>query len=150
MINKVTLIGNLGKDPEVKHLEGGSAVARIVLATNENYRDRNGDWQTVTEWHNVVVWGPMVESVERYYKKGNLVYVEGKLTTRKWTDKDNNDRYTTEVRANTLKLLEKRESNDQLSSGGYQSQEMSSQAPANKTPHATDMSANMDEDDLPF
>ncbi|MDA9774586.1 single-stranded DNA-binding protein, partial [Saprospiraceae bacterium] len=82
MINKVMLIGNIGQDPEVKHLESGSVVARFSVATNENYKDKSGEWQTITEWHSVTCWRALAELVERTYKKGMMVYVEGKLTTR--------------------------------------------------------------------
>ena len=112
MINKVILIGNLGKDPEVRHLESGSVVAKFPIATNENYRDKSGEWQSITEWHNVVVWRQLAERVERTLKKGMLVYIEGKISTRKWQDKDGNDRYTTDIVANTLRILEKREQTD--------------------------------------
>ena len=96
MVNKVTLIGRLGADPEVRRLENGAAVAKLNIATNENYRDKNGEWQKLTEWHNVVVWRWLAERAEQYLKKGSLVFIEGKLTTRKWQDKDGNNRYTTE------------------------------------------------------
>ena len=109
MINKVTLIGNLGRDPEIRHLENGSVVGRFSLATNENYKDKSGAWQTQTEWHDVVVWRMLAERAERELKKGSLCYVEGKLTHRKYTDKDGVERYITEVVANNVKLLEKRE-----------------------------------------
>ena len=109
MINKVILIGNLGADPEIRALESGAKVARLSVATNENYQDKNGEWQKLTEWHNVVAWRGLAERSE-YLKKGGLVYVEGKLTTRKWTDKDGNDKYTTEVVARLLRSLERRES----------------------------------------
>lgn len=109
MINKVILVGNLGRDPEVRRLESGAAVAKFSLATNENYRDRNGDWQSQTEWHDVVCWNQLAERVERDLKKGKLVYVEGKLTHRSYEDKDGITRYITEVRAIILRLLEKRE-----------------------------------------
>lgn len=115
MINKVTLIGHLGQDPEIRRLENGSAVGKFSVATNENYRDKNDEWQSRTEWHNIVVWRHLAERAERDLKKGKLVYIEGKLTSRKWTDKNNIERYTTEVVANLLRLLEKRES----SGGGY-------------------------------
>jgi len=110
MVNKVLLIGNLGRDPEVRRLESGSSVAKFSVATNENYRDKSGEWQTLTEWHNVVAWRGLAERVERDLKKGSMVYVEGKLTTRKWTDKDGNDRYTTEVLALSCRSLDRRES----------------------------------------
>ncbi len=109
MVNKVTLIGNLGRDPEVRHFENGSMVAKFPVATNESYRDKNGEWQTNTEWHDVVVWRGLAERAERSLKKGSLVYIEGKLTHRKYTDKDGIDRYVTEVVGNTFRMLEKRE-----------------------------------------
>ncbi|MFN5364809.1 MAG: single-stranded DNA-binding protein, partial [Bacteroidota bacterium] len=80
MINKVTLIGNLGGDPEVRHLDNGTAVGRFSLATNENYRDKDGNWQKLTEWHNIVVWRDLAERSEKLLKKGMQVYVEGKIT----------------------------------------------------------------------
>ena len=109
MINKVLLIGNLGKDPEVRHLESGVAVAKFSLATNESYKDKNGEWQNLTEWHDIVAWRGLAERVERDLKKGKLAYVEGKLTHRKYQDKEGNDRYITEVVANVVRVLEKRE-----------------------------------------
>ena len=108
MINKVVLIGNLGRDPEVRRLESGAAVAKFSVATNENYKDKNGEWQTQTEWHSIVAWRNLAERVERDLKKGKLIYVEGKLTHRKYQDKDGNDRYITEVLANVIRLLERR------------------------------------------
>lgn len=163
MVNKVTLIGNLGADPEVRRLENGAAVAKLSIATNENYRDKNGEWQKITEWHNVVVWRWLAERAEQYLKKGSLVFIEGKLTTRKWQDKDGNDRYTTEVVGSVLKSLDRREEG---SGGGYTSNFPSSQdAPAasqkaNPTPSAPSTPAATPdapaadgaaaEDDLPF
>lgn len=88
MINKVTLIGNLGGDPEIRHLDNGTAVGRFSLATNENYRDKDGNWQKLTEWHNIVVWRELAERAEKMLKKGMQVYVEGKISYRKYTDKD--------------------------------------------------------------
>lgn len=116
MLNKVTLIGNLGKDPETRHLEGGTTVSKFTLATNENYKDKSGEWQKNTEWHDVVVWRQLAEKVERDFKKGMLVYVEGKIKKRKYQDKEGIDRYVIEIMANTAKLLEKRENK---SEGGY-------------------------------
>ncbi len=112
MINKVTLIGNLGADPEVRHLEGGAVVARFSLATNENYQDKEGNWQTQTEWHNVVAWRNLAERVERSLKKGMLVYVEGKISYRKYTAQDGQERYVTDIVANSIRILEKRESGE--------------------------------------
>lgn len=109
MINKVTLVGNLGKDPEIRHLEGGTSVAKFSLATNENYRDKNGEWQTQTEWHDIVAWRQLAEKAARDLHKGSLVYIEGKITHRKWQDKEGQDRYATEIVANTIRSLERRE-----------------------------------------
>lgn len=153
MLNRVTLIGNLGKDPEVRHLESGSAVGKFSVATNESYQDKAGEWQTITEWHNIVCWRNLAERAERSLKKGSLVYVEGKLTTRKWQDQEGNDKYTTEVVAKTFRLLEKRED----SGGGYSNNfpsatdEIASASPAmpEKTA-AKDFSKVQEEDDLPF
>jgi len=110
MINKVILVGNLGKDPEVRHLENGSVVAKFSVATNERYKDKSGEYQTLTEWHDVVVWRGLAQVAEKLLTKGRLVYIEGKLTHRKWQDKEGNNRYTTEVIGNTLQLLDKKES----------------------------------------
>jgi len=109
MINKVTLIGNLGADPEVKTLENGAKVARFSLATNESYQDKMGEWQKKTEWHNVVVWRTLADRVERDYKKGMMVYVEGKISYRKWQDQEGKDKYTTDIVPYTLRMLERRE-----------------------------------------
>lgn len=110
MINKVIIVGNLGSDPEVRSLESGSKVAKFSVATNENYQDKSGEWQKITEWHNVVAWRGLADRAENYLKKGSMVYVEGKLSTRKWQDQNGNDRYTTDVVARVLRSLEKRES----------------------------------------
>lgn len=105
-VNKVILIGNLGKDPEVRHLENGAVVANFPIATSETYRDKNsGEKVTQTEWHNIVVWRGLAEVAEKYLKKGNSVFIEGKLKTRNWEDKDGNVRYTTEVVADNLTML---------------------------------------------
>ena len=97
MINKVTLVGRLGSDPEIRTLESGAMVAKFSVATSENYRDRAGEWQEQTEWHDVVVWRSLAERAQEYLRKGTLVYIEGKLSHRKWQDKDGNNRRTTEV-----------------------------------------------------
>jgi single-strand DNA-binding protein len=108
MINKVTLIGNLGGDPEIRTLENGTPVGRFSLATNESYKDKDGNWQNLTEWHNVVVWRDLAERAKSL-KKGSMVYVEGKISYRKYTDKDGVERSLTDIVANTFRLLEKRE-----------------------------------------
>lgn len=116
MINKVTLIGNLGRDPEIRHLEGGTAVVKFSLATNENYRDKNGEWKTETEWHDIVAWRQLAERAAKDLHKGSTVYIEGKITHRKWKDKEGQDRYSTEIVANTIRSLEKRENSSEYKS----------------------------------
>ena len=113
-INKVILIGNLGKDPEVRYLDSGVAVANLSLATSENYKNKDGEKVTQTEWHDVVLWRGLAEVAEKYLKKGSSIYVEGKLRTNKWVDKDENTRYKTEILADKLTMLGK--SNSQESS----------------------------------
>lgn len=112
MINKVTLIGNLGGDPEVKTLENGSKVARFSLATSTSYKDKEGNWQKNTQWHTVVSWRDLAERVEKSLKKGMQVYVEGEVTYRKHTDKEGIERLYTDIVAATVRLLEKKESSD--------------------------------------
>lgn len=156
MINKVILIGNLGKDPEVRQLDNGSSVGRFSVATNESYKDKNNEWQTITEWHNIVVWRSLAERAQRQLKKGGMVYVEGKLSTRKWQDANGVDKYTTEVVANNFRSLERKESQNSFS--GPPLPGASDETPAinpaeNKpTPSATTTPTNnaMEEDDLPF
>src|SRR4051794_8704159 len=105
-VNKVTLLGNLGKDPEVKFTPQGTAVAKLALATNERYKDKEGQWQDRTEWHNVVLWQRTAEIAGEYLKKGSKVYIEGRLQTRSWDDKTSGQKkYMTEVVANELVLL---------------------------------------------
>ena len=105
-VNKVILIGNLGKDPEVKYTPSGTPVAKLTLATNERFKDKAGDWQDRTEWHNVVVWKRLAEIAGEYLKKGSKVYIEGRLQTRSWDDKQTNQKkYMTEVVAQDLVLL---------------------------------------------
>jgi len=103
-VNKVILIGNLGADPEVKHFEKNS-VSRVSLATSENYKDKNGEWQSNTDWHNVIMWGYLSERAEKQLKKGMQIYVEGKLRTRSYDDKDGNKQYVTEVIAQSFSIL---------------------------------------------
>ena len=110
MINKVTLIGHLGQDPEVRRLENGTPVGRFSLATNESYKDANGELVEQTEWHNIVVWRGSAEQAEKYLKKGNLVYVEGKISYRKYTDKNGVEKSLTDIVAFNFRSLTKKES----------------------------------------
>lgn len=137
MINKVILVGRLGKDPEVKHLENGAVVANFSVATSENYKDRDGNWQERTDWHNVVVWRQAAERAEKYLHKGSLVYIEGKVRTRSWEDKDGHKKYTTEVIADIFRALDRKREDS---------------APGSEEPElATDTVTNDEvKDDLPF
>ena len=161
MINKVTLIGNLGADPEVRTLDSGSKVARLSLATNENYKDRNGEWQSQTEWHNVVCWRVLAERAEQSLKKGMMVYVEGKITYRKWQDNEGKDRYTTDIVALTFRMLERRENtgnNNRMPGASDEPKFIASGGDFNQpsvTTLADDVSKKVDDtamedDDLPF
>lgn len=106
-VNKVILVGRLGKDPEVRFTNGGNAVASFSLATDESYKDKSGEKVKKTEWHNIVVWGKSVEAfVQPYLHKGDLIYVEGKLQTRSWDDKEGQKRYTTEINVTDIKALQ--------------------------------------------
>jgi len=108
-INKVLLIGRLGKDPDVRKMEDGVTKVTFPMATSDNYKDRNGNWQEQTEWHNVVLWRMVAERAANDLKKGSNVYIEGKLRTRSWEDQAGNKRYTTEVIAESYILLDRRE-----------------------------------------
>ncbi|HOO42652.1 MAG TPA: single-stranded DNA-binding protein [Bacteroidales bacterium] len=111
MLNKVMLIGNVGKDPEIRHLESGTAVANITLATTERYKDRNGETQEQTEWHNVVLWRGLADVTERFVRKGSQIFIEGKIRTRSWEDQSGQKRYTTEIVADNMQLLGRKSDN---------------------------------------
>ncbi len=108
MINKVTLVGHLGKDPEVKTLENGTKVASFSLATTESYKDKSDQWQNLTEWHNIIAWRGLADRCEKL-SKGSLVYVEGKISRRSYKDKDGVEKHITDIVASTINGLEKRE-----------------------------------------
>jgi single-strand DNA-binding protein len=108
-VNKVILVGNLGRDPETRYTTGGDAVTNIRVATTDTWKDKNGDKQEKTEWHTVVFFGRQAEIAGEYLKKGRQVYVEGRLQTRKWQDKEGQDRYTTEIVADRMQMLGSRE-----------------------------------------
>ncbi len=148
-VNKVILVGNLGKDPEVRHLESGVAVASFSLATSESYKDKNsGEKKTITEWHNVVLWRGLAEVAEKYLHKGDQVYIEGRLRTRSW-EGDNGTRYTTEIIGDNMTMLGSRRNAD--------SEPQSYQAPAQKEAPSKTVSEEIpqniqaeESDDLPF
>lgn len=135
-INKVILIGNVGKDPEVKHLDKGVSVAKFSLATSETYKKDNQK-VTNTEWHNIVAWRGLAEVAEKYVKKGTPLYIEGKIRTRSWDDKDGNKRYTTEIVADTMQLLGQKHSGEES-------------AAADEPMNITETDIPAEADDLPF
>lgn len=145
-VNKVILIGNLGKDPEVRRLENGAVVANFPLATSETFIDKaTGERRETTDWHTIVLWRGLAEVAEKYARKGQKIYVEGKLKNRSWQDKDGNTRFTTEVLGESMTLLTPRSESDRP-------------APTNTAPYPTEPSSNPSpldlnanfEDDLPF
>ncbi|PLX25449.1 MAG: single-stranded DNA-binding protein [Ignavibacteria bacterium] len=137
-LNKVMLIGHLGADPELRYTEGNIPVATFNIATNESYKDQSGNLVDRTEWHRIVAWRKLAELFGEYLKKGSKVYIEGKLQTRSWDDKDGNKRYTTEVVCNDFMFLDSRGAGD----GGQQS--------GGAPPPSAPASGGKDEDDLPF
>ena len=139
-VNKVILIGNLGKDPEVKYLENNVAVARFSLATNETWKDKSGEKKEHTEWHNIVLWRGLAELSEKYLHKGDRIYIEGRLRTRSWDDKDGKKRYTTDVIGDNMTMLTVRRESEQNSQS-----EGSSESADSPQPNAENAS-----DDLPF
>ena len=146
MINRVTLVGHLGKDPEIRTLENGSKVGQFTVATSESYKDKNDTWQNLTEWHNVVVWRYLAEKAERELKKGGLVYVEGKITHRKYQDKDGQERTSTEIVASVVNSLERKENKQLVGSSSFPSVEddpFAKNAVGSQT-------ITPQEDDLPF
>lgn len=124
-VNKVIIVGNLGKDPELRHTPQGNAVANFPIATSESWNDKDGSKQERTEWHRIVVWGKLAELCSKYLSKGRKAYVEGRLQTRAWDDKDGQKRYTTEIVATTVQFLDSanadrsQQNESSASSGGY-------------------------------
>ena len=151
-LNKVMLIGNVGKDPEIRYLEGNSPnganakVATFPLATSERYRDRNGEQHENTEWHNIVAWRGLADTMERFVKKGTQLYVEGRLRTRSWTDQTGAKRFTTEIVADVIQLLGKRTDNP----GAPQGYDNPGAYQQPQQPAAPQAPAEGPEDDLPF
>tara|TARA_B110000495_G_C22477189_1_gene295212 strand:- start:6 stop:446 length:441 start_codon:yes stop_codon:yes gene_type:complete len=142
-VNKVILIGNLGKDPEIRHLDGGRGYAKFSIATSESYKDKSGQKVDQTEWHNIAIWRPgLVELTEKYLKKGNKVYVEGKLRTRSWEDEQKNTRYMTEIVVDQMTFL----STPNTTAGDTQSAPSAAPEEVNQSQPQT----LNDDDDLPF
>ncbi|OGT20164.1 MAG: single-stranded DNA-binding protein [Gammaproteobacteria bacterium RBG_16_57_12] len=145
-VNKVILVGNLGKDPEVRYMPSGGAVANVTIATSESWKDKqSGEQQERTEWHNVVFYNRLAEVVGEYLKKGSQVYVEGSLRTRKWQDKEGKDRWTTEIVAGEMQMLGSRGGSGGAGSYGGESSQQAS-------PSTQTSGGNLDDfdDDIPF
>ena len=123
MINKAIIVGNLGADPEIRTTQSGTQVTTFNVATSERWRDKDGQQQESTEWHRIVAWGKLAEICGNYLNKGSRVYIEGKIQTRKWQDQSGNDRYTTEIVAREMKMLDRRESGSDSYGGGGGSQQ---------------------------
>jgi single-strand DNA-binding protein len=151
-VNKVILIGNLGKDPEIRTLETGISVATIVLATSERYKDRNtGEQKENTDWHTVVLWRGLAEIAQKYLKKGSSVYVEGRLKTRSYTDKEGNPRYVTEVLGDNLTMLGGRPNDGASSAYNTGNQPAANPSTQNEAPSGSSADFEGGEaDDLPF
>jgi single-strand DNA-binding protein len=145
-VNKVILIGNLGKDPELRYTPGGAAVANFSIATNERWKDKEGNQQERTEWHNIVLWGRLAEIANDYLKKGSAVYIEGRLQTRSWEDRDGNKRYTTEIVGTQMQMLGRAEAG-----AGGRSAEAGSERNMGASPPSDEKKGSDEvDDDLPF
>ena len=155
-VNKVILVGRLGRDPETRYTSGGQAVANFTLATDETYKDRSGERQKRTEWHRIVLWGKLAEIAQQYLKKGQLVYVEGRLQTRQWEDKrDGQKRSTTEIVGNVMRMLGGRAESAAAmgASGGGMGQPRSADADfeaAGPPPDEGSAGPEISDEDIPF
>lgn len=164
-LNKVILIGRLGSDPEIRYMPNGNAIGNLRLATNDGYKDKNGQFQESTEWHRVVLFGRLAEIAGQYLQKGRLVYIEGRIRTNKWQDQSGQDRYTTEIVANEMQLLGGNGGRDEIPAGSHEAsgaedfnQDFNAQAPAAKPAAAKKPQApataqafdKFEDDDIPF
>ena len=154
-INKVIIIGNLGRDPETRYMPDGGAICNISVATTDKWKDKNGEMQEKTEWHRVAFFGKLAEIAGEYLKKGSQVYVEGRLQTRKWQDKDGQDKYSTEIVANQMQMLGSRQGSGggagraaETGSGG--GEEAGGSRPQSKAPAKSGGKFDDFEDDIPF
>lgn len=146
-LNKVSIIGNLGKDPEVRRLEGGAIVASFSLATTDKYTNKSGEKVEMTEWHNIIVWNKLAEICEKWLKKGMQVYIEGKIKTRKW-EKDGVTHYSTEIFGDTMQMLGSKGSSDQSPGRSAEYESPVSQNGNKEQPASNEFTPQ--EDDLPF
>lgn len=142
------LIGNVGKDPEVRHLDSGVSTASFTLATTERFKDRSGEMKEQTEWHNIVCWRSLADIVEKYIKKGSQLYIEGKIRTRSYNDKEGNTKYMTEIIADSLQMLGRKGDSDNQSS--YTPKQSPTPQSQKSTLNEVSSNNDEDEDDLPF
>lgn len=156
-VNKVILVGNLGRDPEVRYMPSGDAMANLNIATTDTWKDKGGEKQEKTEWHRVVMFGKQAEIAGEYLKKGSQVYIEGRLQTRKWTDKSNIERYTTEIVADRMQMLGSRsagggEFNSTDKDSDYNNSTSYADKPGSQSKSKTKTGGGFDdlEDDIPF
>jgi single-strand DNA-binding protein len=150
-VNKAILVGNLGRDPEVRYSPNGQAVANVTLATSESWKDKtSGEKQEKTEWHRVVFFGRLAEIAGEYLKKGAQIYVEGRLQTRKWTDKDGHDRYTTEIVANDMQMLGSRGGAGVPSNDNFNQDQPADNTGSTGAKKTTPAVAGEFDDDIPF
>src|SRR3954470_2398398 len=149
-VNKVILVGNLGRDAELRYTPGGAPVATLNLATTEVWNDKGGQKQEKTEWHRVVLWGKSAESLNEYLVKGKQIYVEGRLQPRQWDDKDGNKRYTTEIRGDRIVLLSGGGGGGGMGGGGGRSSNRASGSAPKDDPTGGEMGAELTDDDIPF
>jgi single-strand DNA-binding protein len=149
-VNKVILIGNLGKDPETRYMPNGDAVTNITLATTETWKDKNGEKQEKTEWHRVTFYRKLAEIAGEYLKKGRPVYVEGRLETRKWTDKAGVERYTTDIIASDMKMLGTKPGSASYEGGEREEGSYAPSPSANKAPARSSTGFDDMDDDIPF
>ena len=152
-LNKCLIIGNLGRDPEMRYTPSGQAVTQFTVAVNRNRKDQQGEWQEETEWFRVVAWGPLAERTAEYLRKGNKVFVEGRIQTRQWEGQDGQKRYTTELVANTIQNLERRPRDESGEPGGQPASRASGSAAevaGGGQAGRSDEQPQSDYDDLPF
>ena len=147
-VNKVILVGRLGRDPETRYTSSGQAVCNFTLATDESFKDRSGERQKRTEWHRIVLWGKLAEIAQQYLKKGTMVYLEGRIQSRQWDDRDGNKRTTTEIVGNVMRMLSTRAESAAAAAGA--SPDAESHAPAPADDSASAAGPEITDEDIPF
>lgn len=149
-LNKCMVIGRLGQDPEVRYTKSNTAVATMSVATSDRYKDSSGEWKEKTEWHRIVAWGRLAEVCDKYLKKGSQVYFEGPIQTKQWEDKNGQKRYTTEIKALQLQMLDSKNERSGGGGGPDFSEDKRDSKPAKKSGDAVDFGEDFDDDELPF